>query len=324
MSATVSLALCTCNGGRFIAEQLESLAQQSRRPDEIVICDDASTDDTVAVAEETMRRLGLPGRVVRNAERLGYSPNFEQAMRQSTCDLIFFCDQDDVWHPEKIARFVAIFREKPAVMLVASDSDLVDEDLRPLNRRFLANVHFHGGLRRKVKTHPFLAFLALRPLPGHAMAIRREVRDRLVPVPPTWDYDAWASVVSAAMGEVVILEEALVQYRRHRHQTVGTFDASPVQMAGQLGPGEAASFYRQIKLFRTLRERLEDPAFAALTGLAQRLAEVDGKIEFLKARARMKDRPRWRWTSIATQFFLGHYFSFGQGWLSLARDVLGK
>ena len=71
--------MATLNGGAYLAEQLASLAAQSRTPDELVICDDGSTDDTIAVIEQFQRSAAFPVRLHRNSERLGYSLNFSRA-----------------------------------------------------------------------------------------------------------------------------------------------------------------------------------------------------------------------------------------------------
>ena len=77
MGQRVSVALCTCNGGRFLAEQLQSIASQTRLPQELVICDDASTDDTVSMIQGFSRTAPFPVKLFQNAERLGPAKNFE-------------------------------------------------------------------------------------------------------------------------------------------------------------------------------------------------------------------------------------------------------
>ena len=101
----ISVALCTCNGARFLSEQLVSLAEQTLRPIELVVCDDASDDGTWQLLEEFQRSAPFPVRLYRNVRRLGIAQNFEQAMLLCEGDVIALCDQDDVWLPEKLMLF---------------------------------------------------------------------------------------------------------------------------------------------------------------------------------------------------------------------------
>ncbi len=104
MTPKVSIAMCTYNGQRFLAQQLQSFLDQTVQPDELVVCDDVSSDDSVAVVEAFAARAPFAVRVFRNPQNLGYIRNFEQAIAQCTGDLVFLCDQDDVWDPHKIEK----------------------------------------------------------------------------------------------------------------------------------------------------------------------------------------------------------------------------
>ena len=96
---TISVALCTYNGERFLEEQLASLEAQERRPDELVVCDDRSTDNTVSLLESFARTASFPVRIHINPINLGSTVNFDRAMRLCAGSLIAFCDQDDIWSP---------------------------------------------------------------------------------------------------------------------------------------------------------------------------------------------------------------------------------
>ena len=98
----LSIALATYNGAVYLKEQLESIAAQTRTPDELVISDDQSTDDTLRVIEEFAATAGFPVRLSVNEANLGIAKNFEKAISLCRGDLIFLSDQDDVWH--KIGR----------------------------------------------------------------------------------------------------------------------------------------------------------------------------------------------------------------------------
>src|SRR5690242_1811791 len=100
---SVSVAMATCNGQKFIREQLDSLATQCYLPSELVITDDASSDKTVAIAEQFAKAAPFTVHIHRHDNRMGYRTNFMRAASLCTSDLIAFCDQDDIWAPQKLA-----------------------------------------------------------------------------------------------------------------------------------------------------------------------------------------------------------------------------
>ena len=102
--STISVALCTFNGARYLSEQLASILGQSRRPDQIVVCDDGSEDGSLELATRMLEGSGIDHRVSRNPVRLGPSGNFAHALGSCEHEIVALCDQDDVWHPAKLAR----------------------------------------------------------------------------------------------------------------------------------------------------------------------------------------------------------------------------
>ena len=130
----ISVAMATHNGERYLRDQLESIARQSRQPDEVVISDDRSSDSTLAVAEVFARRAPFEVIIVRNAETGGYGENFLRATEHCSGDLIAFSDQDDVWHVDKLLRCEAPFLTDPGLALTGHSTPIVDEDLRPTGR----------------------------------------------------------------------------------------------------------------------------------------------------------------------------------------------
>src|SRR5262249_18454629 len=103
-SPRLSVALCTYHGASYVDAQVASLTRQTRLPDELIVCDDLSTDDTVSILERFARAAPFPVRIHVNEQTLRSTKNFEQAISLCSGDVIFLCDQDDVWEPEKLAR----------------------------------------------------------------------------------------------------------------------------------------------------------------------------------------------------------------------------
>ena len=108
---TVAVVIATYNGAEFIVEQLDSVLNQTLRPDEIVICDDSSTDNTWKIIEGYSHRYPDIFKVFRNEARKGPHKNFKTAFQYTAADLIAPCDQDDIWFPEKLERSVQAIKE---------------------------------------------------------------------------------------------------------------------------------------------------------------------------------------------------------------------
>src|ERR1700760_1987549 len=114
----ISVALCTYNGERFLGRQLASIQQQTRLPDELVACDDCSTDRTLEILNDFAAAAGFPVNIIRNEEKLGVAANFERAIRLCQGSLIALCDQDDIWYPSRLERSEEEFVAHPDVGLV--------------------------------------------------------------------------------------------------------------------------------------------------------------------------------------------------------------
>ena len=124
---SVSVALATYNGERHIRRQLESLAAQSHLPAELVVTDDCSNDNTVAIIDEFARTASFPVNIYQNKDRLGFRANFMRAASLCQSELISFCDQDDYWYSQKIATSVKPLND-PEVLLTYHNADIVAED----------------------------------------------------------------------------------------------------------------------------------------------------------------------------------------------------
>src|SRR5688572_4651531 len=127
--------MCTYNGEAYLLAQLQSIAAQTSPPDELVICDDGSTDATVDIAQAFAAGVPFPVRLYTNERTVGSTKNFEKAIGLCTGDVIALADQDDVWRPEKLARIAAALAAAPDVGLVFSDADVVDAASRSLGLR---------------------------------------------------------------------------------------------------------------------------------------------------------------------------------------------
>jgi len=249
--ARLSIALCTYDGARFLEPQLESFSAQSRLPDELVVCDDRSSDSTVSVLQAFARRAPFPVRIEHNEVRLGSTKNFEKAIGLCTGDLIATSDQDDVWLPEKLALCEAAFARDPRLGLVFTDAEIVDESLRPRGYRLWDTIHLGGRARRRVlRGQAFDVLLRQWLVTGATMMFRAEYRPVVLPIPTCWIHDGWIAFLIGALAPVATVELPTVLYRQHAAQQIGAERLGWRQMlaiAREVGPDH----------FRLARDRFQ-------------------------------------------------------------------
>lgn len=218
MSEMISVALCTYNGASFIRDQLESIMRQTLKPDEIVICDDCSHDDTVKIIQDTLSRYTGKWNLTCNQENLGYKRNFEKAIRLCHGDIIYLSDQDDVWHLEKIETMQHVFLNHPDVQMVFHDAEIVDANLNMLNPSFWEVLHFRY---QDFMKGDYLRLLDSNVVQGAACAFRKEVYQISQPFPQYAIHDQWLALNSLGIGKIYPLPKALLKYRQTGKNEIG-------------------------------------------------------------------------------------------------------
>jgi glycosyltransferase involved in cell wall biosynthesis len=219
---TISVALCTYNGARFLEEQLASLQAQERLPDELVVCDDRSTDNTVELLESFARTAPFRVRIHVNAANLGSTLNFDRTMRLCAGGLIAFCDQDDVWHPQRLAECARALDDDPRLGLVFSNGELIDDAGNRLPGRLWDNFTFSSAIRERIRRRDMLPLIRYRFVTGATMMFRAALRDYLCPAAGEWLHDGWIAALIACMADISFLDQPLIRYRIHAQQQIGT------------------------------------------------------------------------------------------------------
>jgi glycosyltransferase involved in cell wall biosynthesis len=221
---TLSIALCTYNGSKFLREQLQSLVNQTLSPFEVVITDDCSSDDTISIIQEFDKVLNI--KVFVNEIPLKVTKNFEKAVSHCSGEIILLCDQDDIWQPDKLTKISQYFQANPNQLAVFSDAYLVNEQGISLNKNFFSAVRFLEPQIEQFKDGNVVELLlAGNRTAGCMMAFRKELVQKVIPFPthiPLMIHDNWITIVVAMLDSLGMIEEQLISYRQHNFQQIGT------------------------------------------------------------------------------------------------------
>lgn len=277
--STISIALCTYNGQDYLSEQWKSLLAQDQLPDEVIICDDQSTDNTWVLLQELAAQAPFEVRLVKNPVQLGYNKNFEKALSLCTGDLIFICDQDDYWLPAKIRTLTDYMQANPETQVAFNNARVVDEELKDLHKFFWKQVRFDELAKARWKAGEAMnVMLEGNRMMGCATVIRRSFLATLLPIPasvPGYIYDGWLALVAAACNVIDFIDQPLQFYRIHTHQQVGV---TPGEVPPRVRLRDRFSRDRTIKLqplvnqrtkLETIYQLLKDRLPASAPGLEQ-------------------------------------------------------
>ncbi len=326
----ISVALCTFNGAQFVGQQLESILNQSRLPDELIICDDASTDDTIDIVGSIAAGRLSTIHIIQNEKRLGCVKNFEKAIKYTTGDIIFLSDQDDVWFKEKIFTMMSPFVESDEVGLVYSDAILTNTVLKPTG-------HTLFGCRKKMKLlekrlpHQMVRGVGIN---GCTMAFRSCLKDFVLPIFESegWGHDHWIAFIAYAVMDSSPIDKPLMYYRRHAHNSGNDpfLDGGWVNtwVTGLKAAGTAdyaKDRYRWEVMLQRLIEIAKKQSLLPenRTRLSKFITECEQRLEFARVREHAKQISRIKRIYPLLHCFLkGHYHRYLRGMKSFLKDVL--
>lgn len=245
----VSVVMCTYNGGRYLRQQIDSILAQTYPVDELIVQDDCSTDDTVAIVREYAKIYPFI-RVYVNERNMGYNANFLNAVFKAKGEAIAIADQDDIWKPTKLERQIELFDR--GYSLVFHNSALFNKDpQKPFSNR-------HDG-------KPLLTEfrLLLKPfIPGHECLFTRQALPLMEKIVKREDNVAYAYVIAlvcSALGSIAYVDEPLVLWRRH--EKAATF-------AGRSDTGAFAGVLKSLlSVFNSRKRDVLKRYFAAVSVL---------------------------------------------------------
>ena len=196
-----SVCIATFNGERFIREQVMSVLLQLDENDEIVVSDDGSTDETVDILKSfNDTRI----RIYQNEGKHGFIWNFENALKMATGEVVFLCDQDDIWNPDKVKVVLQALKNHDMVL---HDAEIIDKDCVKTGILYSDGLHKRKGFWSNLWKTRWL---------GCCMAFKRGVLEYALPFPKhIVGHDGWISAVGLTRFDYYYIPEPLMLYRRH-------------------------------------------------------------------------------------------------------------
>lgn len=318
----ISVALCTYNGARFILEQLKSISAQTQVPHEVIVCDDGSTDGTLDIVARFAIKAPFQLQYSKNPTRLGVLKNFERAIGTCTGDVIFLCDQDDVWLPQKVATMSLAFLTDERVGLVFSNAFVTDFQLNRLGYTVWDTFGLSKKVQRQLSSDESLSYLIRRnAITGATAAFRATLRGKALPVPNGWMHDAWIAIVAASQSQLMPIDIPLMFYRQHEANTIG---GRRLNLRNRLDRARTRSSQRyeaEISRLTELYTRLQAARNAKVD--AHHFREIIDRMDHLNVRnATLSCSLAHRFRLVLSELITFRYFRFSNGFSSALVDLI--
>lgn len=325
---TLPIAMCTYNGEEFLKEQLESIAAQTRPPDELIICDDCSSNRTKVLLEEFSEAASFPVKLYFNQENLGYIKNFEKAISLCHGDIIALSDQDDKWHSNKLEIIEKGF-DDPNIGLVFSNGRIIDENGTATGQTIWQAARFSKDLQNKFQSDKAHEVLCTRLIvSGCTMAFRRSLWPYIKPLPTEtlFFHDSWIALMISLLAKSLPVEGALIDYRRHSSQV--TFSniyktSTRGRLSSALSGDKLEQYRKHIKQLDLVQQRIEC--------LSDQIPEeknlfvqdyINQHREHLKVRLSLSPQFMPRIATVCRELVTGRYHQLSNGFKSAVGDLI--
>jgi len=307
----ISIALCTYNGAKYLTEQLESLKNQTVKADEIIVCDDCSKDNTIEILKKYKDVLNI--KIFINEVNLGVTKNFEKAISLCSGDIIFLCDQDDIWEKNKIEKMSSSFVDS-TVGIVLCNGTVIDEKNKQIKNYTLWNSF---GID-KINKENFNFEILINKLifTGVATAFRADLKEYFLPISKNSFHDEWIGFICAYKSKLCFLKEKLVNYRIHKNQKIGIIYIK--------------SLYEKYKFVKKYKISDIEKELAKVNDFIEKFQQLNAEKTFinkLKNKQRLfylrATRSKFRLFILLWQLMIGNYHLYTNGkFKTFIRDVL--
>lgn len=217
----ISIVMATYNGAQYLSEQLSSFSRQTILPNELIIVDDCSSDNTRNIILEYSASAPFDVKTIFNKRNIGSTKSFEKALTMASCDVIFFSDQDDIWQNNKIDIFLKQFERYEDAGLIASNAFIVDKNID-----IIGDLWSQIGLNTEIQSEltsrlAFRRLLRAGYITGMSSAIRKDLIRQVLPIGGEWVHDRWISLICAACSSIRLTTLKTAFYRQHENQQIG-------------------------------------------------------------------------------------------------------
>jgi glycosyltransferase involved in cell wall biosynthesis len=289
--------------------------------DEIIACDDGSTDETVSLLRAFAADSRCSVNIVENARRLGVTRNFQQAISLCAGRTILLCDQDDCWHVDKV-RVLAAQLESHSADLAFSNAQVVLRDLQPAGYRLWDSIWFDEAEQRRVREGDALPVLLRHAVSaGSTLAFNSEYLPLILPIPDLPHcHDIWITLLLACVGRIEPVDQDLIQYRLHGANAVGM---QRYNLLGQIRMAQQQirtnAFSHLAELYTAAHERLSGQTRWPVRPAALKLLQDKTRHSQLR-----HDLPR-RWLKrlsiVGGELRRGNYLKYSYGYKSVLQDL---
>jgi glycosyltransferase involved in cell wall biosynthesis len=314
----LSIAMATCNGEQFIAEQLESIINQSLPPNEIIICDDSRNNLTYNAIVPFMNTSPQLIKYYHNDKQLGVSKNFEKAIALTTGGIVFLSDQDDVWKLDKIEKISFLLNTMEDCDGASCDSKLVDKNLISLDATLWNLRGFRCNEWLVSSPDNILDFFLKRvPTAGHNIAFNSKLKNILLPFPDLIEcHDTWIGLIIATISRWSFIDDTLTKFRQHSDNVSGIDRQSKLKEA--IASIKNNTFTWHVSLYNELIKRLSQSDYNIKPEVMGLLAS---RRDHSEVRSKMNCNIIKRLPLILNEMKNKRYFKFGRGWKNVIQDI---
>ena len=326
--------MATYNGAQYISEQLQSLADQSQLPFELVIGDDGSSDSTLDIIKDFRAHAPFPVHIHQNETNLGFARNFLATAKRCKGDWIAFCDQDDFWLPGKLTEAVEAIEGMPNPSMVLQNAWICDDTLSSLNRKFPDRLP--TGPHDRSRQYGFWVWI------GCLQTVHRDIIGlwdecslprNYFPNHAEISHDKWTCMIANALGGIAVVGNPTALYRRHETALTGDYNRKSVRERMVEARGVSGDHYEFLAdvatdyadYMKCLAERTDKPAWAsAFRDNAQQFRDLS-EIQCLRGRLYAGPRFRERLTTYIQIAGMGGYLGqpfHAMGMRSAAKDII--
>lgn len=320
---SISVAMCTYNGSKYLNQQLESISSQSLLPNELIVCDDNSTDNTIEIVKNFSKKAPFKVSLYQNSLNLGSTKNFEKAIGLCDSEIIVLSDQDDIWEKNKLQRITEEFSKSSTIGGVFSNASLIDENGNLLKGDLWSSVRFKKKEQRKaMKGEIFKTLLKHNVVTGATMAFRSEYKNILLPIPKNFIHDEWIALLLGVFSKIVPISDKLIRYRIHPNQQIGV---SQLSLEEELRKTKGIDSEEYLKAKKNYQEAKKIIINYSIIANKDKLIikYLDNKINFMEYRAKIHktNNKLKRVPLVLKNVVNAHYFLYSSGFKSIMKDL---